>query len=52
MTIFDDEYWEELYQEHAAVMEMDGGMTREQAEASAKRYVEEYKMLLQLEMSE
>ena len=52
MTIFDDEYWEELYQERAAVMEYDGGMTREQAEECARGYVEQEKMRLQLEMSE
>ena len=51
MTIFDDEYWEEVYQERAAIMEFDGGLTRGQAEARAKRHVEELKMKLQLEMN-
>lgn len=52
MTIFDDEYWEEMYQERAAIMEHDGGKTREEAEEYARGYVEQEKMRLQLEMSE
>lgn len=52
MTIFDDEYWEEMYQERAAVMEYDGGKPRKEAEEYARGYVEQEKMRLQLEMSE
>ena len=52
MTIFDDEYWEELYQERAAIMELDGGMNWMDAQDAARAYVEQEKMRLQLEMSE
>lgn len=52
MTIFDDEYWEEMYQERAAIMEYDGGLNWMDAQESARAYVEREKMKLQLEMSE
>lgn len=51
MTIFDDEYWEELYQERAAIMEYDGGLNWMDAQDEARAYVEQEKMRLQLEMS-
>ena len=51
LTIFDDEYWEEMYQERAAIMEYDGGLNWMDAQEAARDYVEQEKMKLQLEMS-
>lgn len=49
MTIFDDEYWEELYQERAAIMEYDGGLNWMDAQDAARAHVEREKMKLQLD---
>ena len=40
LTIFDDEYWEEVYQERAAIMEFDGGFSRRDAEEAAGYWVD------------
>ncbi len=37
----DDEYWQEMYEERAAIMEYDGGLLREEAEQLAKQLVDE-----------
>lgn len=38
---YDDEYWQEMYEERAAIMEFDGGLSRDEAEQLAKRLVDE-----------
>jgi hypothetical protein len=37
----DDEYWEEMFEERAAIMEYDGGLPRSEAEQLAKQLVDE-----------
>jgi hypothetical protein len=38
---YDDEYWQEMYEERAAIMEYDGGLPRDEAERLAKQLVDE-----------
>lgn len=38
---YDDEYWQEMFEERAAIMEYDGGLPREEAEQLAKELVDE-----------
>lgn len=38
---YDDEYWQEMYEERAAIMEYDGGLARDEAERLAKQLVDE-----------
>jgi len=38
---YDDEYWQEMYKERAAIMEYDGGLLRDEAEQLAKQLVDE-----------
>ncbi len=38
---YDDEYWQEMYEERAAIMEYDGGLLRDEAERLAKQQVDE-----------
>ena len=38
---YDDEYWQEMYEERAAIMEYDGGLSRDEAERLAKQLVDE-----------
>ena len=37
----DDEYWQEMYEERAAIIEYDGGLPRDEAEQLAKQHVDE-----------
>jgi hypothetical protein len=36
----DDAYWQEMYEERAAIMEYDGGLSRDEAEQQAKQLVD------------
>lgn len=38
---YDDEYWQEMYEERAAIMEYNGGLPRSEAEQLAKQLVDE-----------
>ena len=38
---YDDEYWQEMFEERAAIMEYDGGLPRSEAERLAKQLVDE-----------
>lgn len=38
---YDDEYWQEMFEERAAIMEYDGGLPRDEAERLAKELVDE-----------
>lgn len=38
---YDDEYWREMFEERAAIMEYDGGLLRDEAERLAKQLVAE-----------
>jgi hypothetical protein len=38
---YDDEYWQEMYEERAAIMEFDSGLPRDEAEQLAKQLVDE-----------
>ena len=37
----DDEYWQEMYEERAAIIEYDGGLPRDEADRLAKQLVDE-----------
>ena len=41
---YDDEYWQEMYEERAAIMEYDGGLSRDEAERLAKQLVDEMRL--------
>lgn len=45
---YDDEYWQEMYEERAAIMEYDGGLPRDEAERLAKELVDEMRRVKSL----